>query len=129
MKGKVNLDSISTILVRPRFHENVGSVARAMKNMGLNRLMVVNGCSPLHADAFKLASGADEILDRAEEVHTLEDAIFEMGLVVGITSQGGKGRDPLLLPEELIKHLVPHSRNNLICLVFGSDKEGLTNDA
>jgi tRNA C32,U32 (ribose-2'-O)-methylase TrmJ len=31
MKGKANLDCISIILVRPRFHENIGSVARAMK--------------------------------------------------------------------------------------------------
>lgn len=81
MQGKVNLDSISIILVRPKFHENIGSVARAMKNMGLHRLILVDGSSPLHANAYKLASGAEDILERAEEFPTLNEAIAEMGCV------------------------------------------------
>ncbi len=67
MRRKIRPDSICIVLVRPKFPENIGSVARAMKNMGLSRLIVVNGCSPLHANAYKLASGAEDILERAEE--------------------------------------------------------------
>jgi tRNA/rRNA methyltransferase len=128
MKGKMNLDSISIILVRPKFHENIGSVARAMKNMGLSRLIVVKGCSPLHANAYKLASGAEDILERAEEVFTLREAISEMGCVVGTTSRGGKERHPDLTPEALVKKLAPLSLKNSIGLTFGSEKEGLTNE-
>ena len=128
MKRKVNLNSISIILVRPRFHENIGSVARAMKNMGLNRLVVVNGCSPLHADAYKLASGAEDILERAEEFFTLGEAISEMGSVVGMTSRGGKERHPDLTPGALARKLISLSVKNSIGLVFGSEKEGLTNE-
>ncbi len=91
MHGKVTLDSISVILVRPRFPENIGSVARAMKNMGLSRLILVNGCSPLHMNAYKLASGAEEILERAEEVPTLREAVNDMGCVVGMTCRKGRG--------------------------------------
>jgi tRNA/rRNA methyltransferase len=128
MKRKVNLDSISIILVRPRFHENIGSAARAMKNMGLNRLVVVNGCSPLHGDAYKLASGAEDILERAEEFFTLREAISEMGCVVGTTSRGGKERRPDLAPETLARKLISLSLKNSIGLVFGSEKEGLSNE-
>jgi len=128
MKRKVNLNSISIILARPRFHENIGSVARAMKNMGLNRLVVVNGCSPLHADAYKLASGAEDILERAEEFFTLGEAISEMGSVVGMTSRGGKERHPDLTPGALARKLISLSVKNSIGLVFGSEKEGLTNE-
>jgi tRNA/rRNA methyltransferase len=128
MKGKMNLDSISILLVRPKFHENIGSVARAMKNMGLSRLIVVNGCSPLHPNAYKLASGAEDILERAEEFFTLREAISEMGCVVGTTSRGGKERHPHLKPETLAKKLIPLSLKNSIGLVFGSEKEGLTSD-
>ena len=78
-------------------------MARAMKNMGLSRLIVVNGCSPLHPNAYKLASGAEDILERAEEFFTLREAISEMGCVVGTTSRGGKERTPLLMPETLGK--------------------------
>jgi tRNA/rRNA methyltransferase len=128
MKEKVNLDSICIILVRPKFPENVGSVARAMKNMGLRRLFVVNGCSALHPNAYKLASGAEDILERAEEFFTLQEAISEMGYVVGTTSRGGKDRRPDLTPEALAEKMIPLSQKNLIGLAFGSEKEGLTNE-
>ena len=128
MKGRMNLDSISIILVRPKFHENIGSVARAMKNMGLSRLMVVNGCSPIHPHAYQLASGAEHILERAEEFFTLREAVSEMECVVGTTSRRGKERSPLLTPESLAKKLIPISLKNSIGLAFGSEKEGLANE-
>jgi len=128
MKGKINLNSISIILVRPKFPENIGSVARAMGNMGLSRLVVVNGCSPLHPNAYKLASGAEDILERAEEFFTLREAVSEMGCVVGTTSRGGKERSRLLTPESLAKKLIPISLKNSIGLAFGSEKEGLANE-
>ncbi|MGO8988868.1 MAG: RNA methyltransferase [bacterium] len=124
----MNLDSISIILVRPKFPENIGSVARAMKNTGLSRLMVVNGCSPLHPSAYKLASGAEDILERAEEFFTLGEAISEMGCVVGTTSRGRKERPPDFTPEALAKKLIALSQKNLIGLAFGSENEGLTNE-
>jgi len=128
MRKKIHLDSISIILVRPRFAENLGSVARAMKNMGLSRLIIVNGSSPLHANAYKLASGAEDILERAEEFFTLGEAISEMRVVVGFTSRGGRERRPDLTPEALAEKLIPLSQKNAIGLAFGSEKEGLTND-
>lgn len=127
MRRKVNLDSISIVLVRPRFHENVGAVARAMKNMGLGKLVLVDGCSPVHMNAYKLASGAEDILERAEEFPTLLEAVSEMGCVVGMTSRQSKERSPLLTPRALVEKLVPLSERNSIALVFGSEKEGLTN--
>jgi len=128
MKTRLNLDSISIILVRCRFHENVGSVARAMKNMGLHRLVIVNGCSPLHMKAYKLASGAEEVLERAEEYFTLREAISEMGCVVGMTSREGRQRHPLLAPRALVEKLVSVSLKNSVGLVFGPEREGLTNE-
>jgi tRNA/rRNA methyltransferase len=128
MERKVNLDAISVILVRPRFHENIGSVARAMKNMGLRRLIIVDGVSPLHMDAYKLASGADDILERAEEFFTLKEAIAEMGCVAATTSRERKERPSLLPPWELVKGLISLSEKNRIGLVFGPEREGLTND-
>lgn len=128
MQRKTTLDSFSIILVRPRFPENIGSVARAMKNMGLSRLVLVNGCSPLHANAYKLASGAEEILERAEEVSSLKEAIVDTGCVVGMTCRQGKGRSPVLSPKKLVEKLLPLSARNTIDLAFGSEKEGLTNE-
>jgi tRNA/rRNA methyltransferase len=128
MTGKIVLDSISVVLVRPRFPENIGAAARALKNMGLQRLILVDGCSPLHMNAYKLASGAEEILERAEEFPDLSEAVYGMGYVVGTTSRARKERTPLITPEELAEKLVSVSEKNRIGLVFGSEKEGLTNE-
>jgi tRNA/rRNA methyltransferase len=128
VRKKINLNSISIILVRPKFHENVGSVARAMKNMGLNRLLLVDGCSPLHMNAYRLASGAEDILERAEEFPTLKEAISDMECVVGTTSRAGKERSPLLTPEALLRKIIPLTSKKSIGLVFGSEREGLTNE-
>lgn len=128
MKERINLDHIFILLVRPRFPENIGSVARAMKNMGLSRLIIVDGVSPFHRNAYKLASGAYEILERAEEFPTLKEAIAEIECIVGTTSRMGKERAPLWTPKELAKKLVSLSQKNRIGIVFGSEKEGLTNE-
>jgi tRNA/rRNA methyltransferase len=128
MKGKIDFDSVSIILVRPKFPENIGSAARAMKNMGLSRLIIVDGSSPLHANAYKLASGAEDILERAEEFLTLREATSAMGYVVGMTSRGRREGSSLLTPETLAKNLISLSQKNSIGLVFGSEKEGLTNE-
>jgi tRNA/rRNA methyltransferase len=128
MKKRINFDAISIILVRPKFHENVGSVARAMKNMGFHRLMIVQGCSPLHMNAYRLASGAEEILERAEEFFSLREAIAQMGCVVGATSRNRKERSPLLAPKVLAGKLVSISGKNPVGLVFGPEREGLTNE-
>jgi tRNA/rRNA methyltransferase len=128
MEEKIDLDSISVVLVRPKYYENIGSVARAMKNMGLNRLVIVDGPSPLHPNAYRLASGAEDILERAEEAPTLRDGIEDMGCVVGMTRRQGKGRRPLLSPEALVRRLISLSVKNSIGLVFGSERIGLTNE-
>lgn len=128
MKEKINLDSISVILVRPKFHENIGSVARAMKNMGLSRLIVVNGPSPLHPNAYKLASGAEDILERSVEYPTLREAFSELNCLIGLTSRAGRDRRPDLTPQTLAKKIVSLSQENSIGLAFGSEKEGLTNE-
>ncbi len=127
MAGKEALQAISIVLVSPRYPENVGSVARAMKNMGLERLVIVDGCSPLHAHAYKLASGAEDLLERAEEFATLKEAVAEMGFVAGMTSRGGKERSPLLSPKAAVQKLIPLAARNRVAMVFGSEKKGLTN--
>jgi tRNA/rRNA methyltransferase len=128
MKEKVNLEAISIILIRPKFPENVGSVARAMKNTGLSRLTLVGGCSALHMNAYKLASGAEDILERAEEWSSMDEALEGQDCLVGTTSREGRGRVPLLRPNDLVARLVPVSQKSSIALIFGPEKDGLTNE-
>src|SRR5512135_3470770 len=116
MAGKEALQAISIDLVSPRYPENVGCVARAMKNMGLERLVIVDGCSRLHAHAYKLASGAEDLLERAEEFATLKEAVAEMGFVAGMASRGGKERSPLLSPKAAVPKLIPLTARNRVAM-------------
>jgi tRNA/rRNA methyltransferase len=75
-----------------------------------------------------LASGAEDILERAEEFPALREAISELGCLVGMTSRGGRDRHPDLTPKALAKRIVSLSQENSIGLAFGSEKEGLTNE-
>jgi tRNA/rRNA methyltransferase len=66
MPGRVNLDNISIVLQQPRYPENIGAAARAMRNMGIRNLVIVDPQNfDLHK-ALKLATHfASDILERS----------------------------------------------------------------
>ncbi len=69
--------SIRIVLVGTTHPGNIGAVARAMKNMGLSDLALVNPRSFPHEDATARASGATDVLDAAKVVTTLRDALTD----------------------------------------------------
>lgn len=85
---KVNLKNVAVVLHEPHFPENIGSVARVVKNMGLGQLIVVN---PFDCDLtriLRLATHAAEDVVAEMEVHdTLRDALAPFQFIVG-TTQG-----------------------------------------
>jgi len=83
---------------------------------------VVPWLFPLHPHAYKLAAGAEDILERAEEFFTLGEAASELGMVVGFTSRRGRDRQPDLTPEALAKSLISLSQQNAIGLAFVQKK-------
>ena len=72
--------SIRVVLVDPNHPGNIGAVARAMKNMGLNELHLVRPKAFPHAEATARASGADDVLDAARVHEEFDDGskIFDM---------------------------------------------------
>src|SRR5262245_2524072 len=74
------------VLVRPREEGNVGSAARAMANMGLDRLILVEPAAPLGKIARAFAVGAGHVLDAAVRVPSLAAAVAPFARVVGTTS-------------------------------------------
>ncbi len=71
-----HLDSLRIVLVEPAGPLNVGAIARVMKNMGLRQLVLVNPqCDPLGAEARQMAVHAPNILEQAQIVATVPDAL------------------------------------------------------
>ncbi|KJU87262.1 RNA methyltransferase, TrmH family, group 1, partial [Candidatus Magnetobacterium bavaricum] len=85
-------DNIYFTLLQPREPGNVGAAARAIKNMGFERLCLVAPCDYLNAEARAFAHGAVDILEGATVCETLTEAVGDKAIVVGTTRHTGKKR-------------------------------------
>ena len=70
-------DLVRIVLIDPSHPGNIGSVARAMKNMALADLVLVRPRSFPHAESIALAAGADDILTNARVVGSVAEAIAD----------------------------------------------------
>lgn len=126
---KVVLDNISIVLFGTRFSENIGASVRAMRNMGINKLIVVE---PNEFDIEKVSKMATHICSGLVEkivfFDNLKDALAPFNYVVGTTARLGKGRIIPETPEQMSKKIVSISQNNLTAILFGPENKGLTND-
>ena len=129
MAAKVNLDHIAIILVQTQIPENIGSVARAMKNMGLRRLALVNPKNCELSRVLKTATVSS--IDVVEEMEVFEDLKEALGIyhyVVGTTARIGSLRPAMLHPSSLAQDLIRISQNNRIAILFGPEDRGLSNE-
>lgn len=123
------LTNIRIILVNTSHPGNIGSVARAMKTMGLAELFLVSPeHSPRHPKAKELASSALDVLEKSVTVATLEQAIADCGLVVGTSARTRAIPWPLLSPRELGEKAIAESSHTKVAIVFGREDSGLTNE-
>jgi TrmH family RNA methyltransferase len=117
------------VLVAPSHPGNVGATARAMKNMGLDELVLVRPAAFPHADATAMASGADDLLARARLVDTVDEAIAGCGLVYGTSARvRSQYYWPGLTPREAAPRLLAAARGNAAAVLFGTERTGLTNE-
>jgi tRNA (cytidine32/uridine32-2'-O)-methyltransferase len=116
----------TVVLVRPQEEGNVGAVARAMANMGLRRLVLVEPAVAVGGEARSRARSAESIHARAKRVPTLAEALGDCQQVVGTTSLRGRQLPrPPLSPRELARRLAA-GRPASTSLVFGPERSGLT---
>lgn len=124
----MNSDNIRIVLVGTSHPGNIGATARAMKTMGLERLRLVEPeCFP-HADATARASGADDVLANARVCATLEDAVADCHLVIGSSARLRSLAWPQLEPRACGEQIVQEAGRGAVALVFGRERNGLTND-
>jgi TrmH family RNA methyltransferase len=121
-------DQFTVVLVETQSAGNIGSVARAMKNLGLSRLALVNPQTALTDEARHLACGADDVLDNAQRAETLPEALASFHLSVGTSSRSVDWIPTVLLPSELAQRLAAFPTDQQVALVFGPERTGLTNE-
>jgi tRNA/rRNA methyltransferase len=118
------------VLVETSHPGNIGAVARAMKTMGFSDLYLVNPRFPdalTNPDAIAFASGAQDILETAKIVTTIEDALIDCHYVAAISARLREFSPPILSPRQLASHL-SEVTNHSVALVFGNERYGLPNE-
>jgi tRNA (cytidine32/uridine32-2'-O)-methyltransferase len=122
-------DHIRIVLVGTQHPGNIGSAARAMKTMGLSRLVLVAPERDPDADSYALAAGADDVLAAAMTCETLAEAIADCRLVLGCTARSRRIALEELEPRAAGAKAVGEAAGGAeVALVFGRERTGLTND-
>ena len=119
---------ITIVLVDPMYPGNIGSVARAMKNMALKRLVVVGDPLILTEEACRMACNSLDILENIDFFPDLGSAVSMDGLVVGTTARRGKLRHPYFPAKTAASAIWDTCIDKGASIVFGREDRGLTNE-
>ncbi|MBF6058816.1 MULTISPECIES: RNA methyltransferase [Thiomicrorhabdus] len=123
------LANIRIVLIGTSHPGNIGSVARAMKNMGLSQLVLVKPrCDFPSQEASTRASSAADILNNAQVAENLPEAIKGTGLVVGASARLRKVSWPQLDVRETADLALKTAETTEVALVFGREDSGLSNE-
>lgn len=125
-----HLSHVRIVMVNTTLPANIGSALRAMKTMGLSKLVLVAPKTYPHPDINALAAGAADLIDQIEIVARLEDAIQDCQLVFGTSARSRTIPWPLLdarpAAEKSLHAVVKQQQE--IAIVFGREDRGLTNE-
>ena len=128
MSTKSNLLKQFRIILCETSHPgNIGSVARAMKTMGFSDLYLVNPKDFPSRQAKALACGAEDILQKATIVLSLEAALKNINHVIGFTARKRELTQPHKNVRDLSIQLINEASNNKIAIIFGNETNGLSN--
>lgn len=109
----------------------MGAAARAMANMGLRDLVLVEPAAPIDGTARAFAVGAGHVLDDCRHVGSLDEALAPYSRIVGTTSIRARkdpGGVPLVTARELPEILATDPPGTPTAVVFGPEPSGLTDD-
>ncbi len=118
------------VLVGTEFEGTIGLIARAMKNYNLPDLRLVHPMAGIGKEARLRASHAQEVLDKAQTLRTLDEALGDADVTVGTTAQRSRSVYKILRKPVTPRQLAGDLRalKGTVALVFGPEGTGLNND-
>jgi len=124
----MSIANVRIVLVGPLYGGNVGSVCRAMANMGLSDLALVQPRNLDMLEARKMAVHATSILEAGREYDSLAAATADCGLVIGTSARPGLYRQHAQSPRACARALLDAAAAGPVAYVFGREDKGLSND-
>jgi tRNA/rRNA methyltransferase len=121
------LENLRIVMVRPRGSGNIGSVARAMKNVGASELAIVGDARTQSFWAKAMAVHGRDVLAEAKRYSTIRAAIADCTLVVGTTCRAGLYRSHSQTLREAALAMAAAVRQGKVALLFGPEDHGLSN--
>lgn len=119
---------VRIVLVGTQHPGNIGSAARAMKTMGLSRLVLVAPEKAPDRDTQAMAAGADDLVAAAPVFATLAEAVADCRWVLGCTARSRRIQLEPLHPRDAARRALLAAANGPVALVFGRERTGLDND-
>jgi TrmH family RNA methyltransferase len=125
--GWAPLQGPVVILDHPAHAGNIGAAARAMRNMGLHHLRVINPRQFPHPDAWEFAVGATDILDQTHVFPTMDAAVADLNFLVATTNRGRGQRNEIVTARQLGTRLPEIQRRpgTRVGILFGTERTGL----
>ncbi|WP_028302268.1 RNA methyltransferase [Oceanospirillum beijerinckii] len=120
------LNRVRIVLVNTYHPGNIGSAARAMKVMGMERLYLVNPTEFPHEEASTMAAGAEDILANAVVTSSLEEAVADCTYVVATSARPRSHQVPAMTPPQCANFIAEQPEQDEIAIVFGRERSGLT---
>jgi tRNA/rRNA methyltransferase len=122
----MSLNNVHFILVRPQIGENIGSVARAIKNFNITKLRIINPrCEWPNQKAIATSVGAKDILKSTKIYNSLEKSIGDLDIIFASTSRIRKVNKKIISVSNIKKKII---KKNKIGILFGPEASGLSND-
>lgn len=120
--------NVRIVLSRTSHPGNIGAAARAMKTMGFASLVLVQPRRFPDPEARSMAAGADDVLEGARVVETLEEALADCAFAAGFSARRRDLSIPAVSLREAAPVLVAEGALAPVALVFGNETSGLSND-
>lgn len=118
----------SIVLVEPSHPGNIGATARAMNNMGIQQLRLVNPCDHLHSDAKKFAANSHNILENAQIFSSAKEAVADCQHVIATSARFRDRHRQVTRLWDLPQEIQTLPKNSSIALLFGRERVGLNNE-
>ncbi len=122
-----SVSQLRIVLVESSHPGNIGAVARAMKTMAIDDLVLVRPQYFPHAEATARASAASDVLERARVVGSVEEAVADCGFVAATTSREREHNFRVLDLRDAAARLVAEAARGTAAILFGAERTGLTN--